>query len=109
MTTQLSSHSLPHVITSGHTTMYQIQSYQNTYGLRNPKDDVLTGANEKAIGSGAYLFETYGTDRMIYLRNDNWWGNKVFGQPKPKRIVYLTVSSNNVALGMIMKGETRLF
>ena len=59
----------------------------------------------KAIGSGAYLFETYGTDRMIYLRNDNWWGNKVFGQPKPKRIVYLTVSSNNVALGMIMKGE----
>jgi len=85
--------------------LYQNPILPEHIWAKKSKDDVLTGANEKAIGSGAYLFETYGTDRMIYLRNDNWWGNKVFGQPKPKRIVYLTVSSNNVALGMIMKGE----
>jgi len=85
--------------------LYQNPILPEHIWAKKSKDDVLTGANEKAIGSGAYLFETYGTDRMIYLRNDNWRGNKVFGQPKPKRIVYLTVSSNNVALGMIMKGE----
>ncbi|ANE41638.1 ABC transporter substrate-binding protein [Fervidobacterium ngatamarikiense] len=85
--------------------LYQLPIIPEHIWSKMSKDEILTGANEKAIGTGPYMPETYSDDRMVYLRNDNWWGNKIFGQPKPKRIVYLRVLSNNVALGMIMKGE----
>lgn len=83
--------------------IYQTAILPQHIWSKKTKNEILSGANEKAIGTGPYLFETYSNDRMVYLRNENWWGNRVFGQPKPKRIVYLRVLSNNVALGMIMK------
>ncbi|MBN1886342.1 MAG: ABC transporter substrate-binding protein [Thermoflexales bacterium] len=74
---------------------------------RSP-EDVNSGANEKPVGSGAYLYETHSEDRNVWVRNENWWGTKVFGQPAPKRIVDIRTSSNNVALGMVVKGELDL-
>ena len=86
--------------------LYQIPILPKHIWEKKSKDEILNGTNEGAIGSGAYLFETYDQDRMIYLRNENWWATKLLGlKPAPKRIVYLRVLSNNVALGMIMKGE----
>ena len=38
----------------------------------------------------------------------NLWGNDVFGAPAPKYIVDIRTSSNNVALGMVIKGELDL-
>ncbi|HPE69986.1 MAG TPA: ABC transporter substrate-binding protein [Thermotogota bacterium] len=70
-------------------------------------DAVLTGSNEgNVIGSGPYLFETYDLDRMIYLKNENWWAQDLLGlEVVPKRVVYARFASNNVVLGMMMKGE----
>ena len=67
-------------------------------------DDIATGANANPIGSGAYLYLATGQDRNVWQRNDNWWGNKVFGTPAPKYIVDIRTSSNNVALGMVLQG-----
>lgn len=71
-------------------------------------EETNTGANENPIGSGAYLYDTRAEDRNVWLRNDNWWGNSVFGIPAPKRIVDIRFSSNNVALGAVVKGEVDL-
>ncbi len=72
------------------------------------EEEINTGANEKPIGSGAYLYETHSEDRNVWVRNENWWGIKVFGKPAPKRIVDIRFSSNNVALGAVIKGEVDL-
>jgi peptide/nickel transport system substrate-binding protein len=71
-------------------------------------DEVNTGANENPVGSGAYLYLTNAADRNVWVRNENWWGISVFGKPAPKYIVDIRTSSNNVALGMVIKGELDL-
>lgn len=67
--------------------------------------DITGGANENPVGSGPYLFESYDQDRMVWLRNENWWGINAFGKtPGPKRIVDIVNGSNNVALGLVLQG-----
>jgi peptide/nickel transport system substrate-binding protein len=72
------------------------------------EEDITVGANENPIGSGAYLYDTHAEDRNIWVRNEDWWGASVFGAPAPKRIVDIRFSSNNVALGAVIKGEIDL-
>jgi peptide/nickel transport system substrate-binding protein len=72
------------------------------------EEDITVGANEQPVGSGAYLYESNAEDRNIWVRNENWWGIDVFGKPAPKYIVDIRTSSNNVALGMVIKGELDL-
>jgi len=72
------------------------------------EEDITIGANEDPIGSGAYMYESHGEDRNVWVRNENWWGNDVFGAPAPKRIVDIRTSSNNVALGMVLQGDLDL-
>jgi peptide/nickel transport system substrate-binding protein len=72
------------------------------------EEEITAGANENPVGSGAYMYLTHGEDRNIWVRNDNWWGNDVFSQPAPRYIVDIRTSSNNVALGMVLKGELDL-
>jgi len=67
--------------------------------------EVLSTSNEYPVGTGPYIAETWDQDKMVFLRNENWWGIKVFGKPVPKRVVHIKIYSNNVALGMILKGE----
>jgi len=72
------------------------------------EEEIIVGANENPIGSGAYLYDTHAEDRNIWVRNENWWGIDVFGTPAPKRIVDIRTSSNNVALGMVTMGDIDL-
>jgi len=69
------------------------------------EEEITVGANEKPVGSGAYMYETHAEDRNVWVRNENWWGIDMFGKPAPKYIVDIRTSSNNVALGMVVKGE----
>jgi peptide/nickel transport system substrate-binding protein len=67
--------------------------------------DIVGGANEKPVGSGPYLYETNDQDRMVWVRNDSWWGIKAFGKtPGPKHIIDIVNGSNNVALGLVLQG-----
>jgi len=70
--------------------------------------DITAGANANPVGSGAYMYDTHSSDRNVWVRNENWWGNDVFGAPAPKRIVDIRFSSNNVALGAVIKGDVDL-
>ena len=72
------------------------------------EEEITAGANENPVGSGAYMYDTHSADRNVWIRNDNWWGNEVFGVPAPKRIVDIRFSSNNVALGSVIKGDVDL-
>jgi peptide/nickel transport system substrate-binding protein len=71
--------------------------------------DVATGANEKPVGSGAYLYNTYDQARMVWERNDNWWAIKALGYSvAPKYIVDLVNSSNENSLGLVLQGQEDL-
>ncbi|MEW6648943.1 MAG: ABC transporter substrate-binding protein [Chloroflexota bacterium] len=72
------------------------------------EEDITAGVNENPVGSGAYLYDTHSEDRNVWIRNENWWGIDVFGLPAPKRIVDIRFSSNNVALGAVIKGDVDL-
>ncbi|NMC46603.1 MAG: ABC transporter substrate-binding protein [Chloroflexi bacterium] len=72
------------------------------------EEDITVGVNENPIGSGAYKYLTNSEDRNVWVRNEEWWGNGVFGAPAPKYIVDILTSSNNIALGMVLKGELDL-
>ena len=69
------------------------------------EEEVVSGANENPVGTGPYLYDTHSQDRMVWVKNDNWWGKDALGlDPKPKRIVDIVNSSNNVALGLVLQG-----
>lgn len=87
---------------------YNIQIVPKHLWEGRSDEEINAGANENPIGSGAYLYETHAEDRNVWLRNENWWGIDVFGLPAPKRIVDIRFSSNNVALGAVVKGEVDL-
>lgn len=68
-------------------------------------EDITSGANENPIGTGPYLFESYDQSRMVWIKNDNWWGKSALNMdPQPKRIVDIVNGSNNVAMGMVLQG-----
>ncbi len=69
------------------------------------QDEITSGANEKPVGTGPYLFNSYGQDRMVWVKNPNWWAISALNlDPKPKYIVDVVNGSNNVALGMVLQG-----
>jgi len=72
------------------------------------EEEITVGANEKPVGSGAYMYLSNAEDRNIWVRNENWWGIDVFGKPAPKYIVDIRTASNNIAMGMVLKGELDL-
>jgi peptide/nickel transport system substrate-binding protein len=68
--------------------------------------DVSTGANAKPVGSGPYKYLTHSQDRHVWVKNDSWWGRSTLNvDPKPKYIVDIVGSSNDVALGQVLKGD----
>jgi peptide/nickel transport system substrate-binding protein len=68
-------------------------------------EEITSGLNENPIGTGSYLAESYDQTKVVWVKNENWWGKELMGlDPKPRRIVDLVNSSNNVALGLVMQG-----
>ena len=73
-----------------------------------PADKLMTLTNKNPVGTGPYMYKSVAQDRMVWERNDDWWGNDVLGEPSPKYIVDLVNQSNSVIMGMLMKGELDL-
>ncbi len=77
---------------------------QHLWESKTP-EEVAAGANENPIGTGAYLYESHDQDRMVWVKNDNWWAIGALDlDPAPTRIVDIVNGSNNVALGMVLQG-----
>ena len=71
--------------------------------------DVATGANEKPVGSGPYLYFAYDQTKMVWAKNDNWWAIKVLSlSVAPKYIVDLVNTSNENSLGLVLQGQEDL-
>jgi peptide/nickel transport system substrate-binding protein len=71
--------------------------------------DIMHGANKSPVGSGPYLYETSDQDRMVWKRNDKWWGKDKLGlSMKPKYIVDVVNTSNEAALGQVLQGDIDL-
>lgn len=72
-------------------------------------EEVATGANENPICTGAYLYDTHDQDRMVWVKNSDWWATEALGlEVAPNRIVDIVNSSNNVALGLVLQGQLDL-
>jgi ABC-type transport system substrate-binding protein len=68
-------------------------------------EDITAGANEKPVGTGSYLFKSSDQSKMVWVKNPNWWAISALNlDPKPKYIVDIVNSSNNVGLGLLMQG-----
>jgi len=75
------------------------------------EEDITAGLNENPVGSGAYKWDAAGVgpDRNVWTKNNDWWAIDALGiDVAPNRIVDIRFSSNNVALGSILKGEVDL-
>jgi peptide/nickel transport system substrate-binding protein len=72
--------------------------------------DVMQGANfDKPVGSGPYVVEAHDQDRMVWKKNEKWWGkDKLDLDMKPTYIVDLVNSSNEAALNQVLQGEVDL-
>src|SRR5690606_790743 len=72
-------------------------------------DEIASGANENPIGTGPYLYETHDQDRMVWVKNENWWGTEILGmEMKPTRVVDIVNAGNNVALARVLQNEVDL-
>lgn len=81
---------------------------QNIWASKDVKD-VSTGANDKPVGSGAYMYFAYDQTKMVWVRNDNWWAIKALNlSVAPKYIVDLVNTSNENSLGLVLQGQEDL-
>ncbi|NJE49555.1 ABC transporter substrate-binding protein [Thermococcus sp. 9N3] len=80
--------------------------FQNIDPKQIPKMTFLGDEKKYLVGSGPYkLKEVVQQQKAILERNDDWWGNKVFGEPAPKYIIQLYVKDNSQAANMFIKGD----
>ncbi len=62
--------------------------------------------NNDPAGSGPYVYETHADDRMVWKRNDEWWGTEALDlEMKPTYIVDVVNASNEVTMNMLSNGE----
>jgi len=67
--------------------------------------DILKFLNQNGVGTGPYTYKTAAQDRMVWVKNPNWWAIKALSlNVQPTYIVDIVNSSNNVALGELLSG-----
>ena len=67
--------------------------------------DILKDTNPNGVGTGPYMYKTHADDRMVWVRNDNWWATTALQlTAKPKYIVDIVNGANSVALGELLQG-----
>jgi peptide/nickel transport system substrate-binding protein len=67
-------------------------------------EDILKVTNENGVGTGPYMYKTHADDRMVWVKNDNWWGIAAGHPVTPKYIVDIVNGANSTALGMVLQG-----
>jgi len=90
-------------------TLYSVAIVPKHVWEKRSNEENVSGPNLPPMGTGAYIYETHSEDRMVWKRNENWWAKKLLGlSVAPKYIVDIVNPSNNVALGLVLKGEIDL-
>ncbi len=77
---------------------------QHIWGTK-ANEDILKDKNPNGVGTGPYMYKTAAQDRMVYVKNDNWWAKTALNiDVQPKYIVDIVNGANNIALGLLMQG-----
>jgi peptide/nickel transport system substrate-binding protein len=72
-------------------------------------EDILKFTNDNGVGTGPYTNLTHADDRMVWVKNDNWWAQTALKLAvAPKYIVDIVNGTNNAALGMVLQGQLDL-
>ncbi|WP_169983683.1 ABC transporter substrate-binding protein [Microbispora sp. H10836] len=73
------------------------------------EDEVMNGANEEPVGTGPYAYRSHDEDRMVWAKRGGWWATKALGKDvKPKYVVDIVNSTNEVAMGMLLQKDLDL-
>ncbi|MEU3017864.1 ABC transporter substrate-binding protein [Nocardiopsis sp. NPDC007018] len=73
------------------------------------QEQVNDDPNSDPVGTGAYVYENHADDRMVWKRNDDWWGTDALGlEMKPTYIVDIVNASNDVTMNMLSNHEVDL-
>ena len=73
------------------------------------EEQVMSDVNEEPVATGPYVYESHTDDRLVWERNDDWWGTEALGyEMKPRYIVDIVNASNDITLGMLQQGEVDL-
>jgi peptide/nickel transport system substrate-binding protein len=68
------------------------------------EEEVVNGTNEKPVGTGPYTYHSHDQDRVVWVKRDGWWATQALGKDvKPKYIVDIVNSSNEVAMGLLLQ------
>lgn len=62
----------------------------------------LTEANQKPVGTGPFVFDSYSQQALRVLKNPDYW---MKGQPYVDAVVWYATNSNDAALLKLLKGE----
>ncbi|WP_425145075.1 ABC transporter substrate-binding protein [Deinococcus sp.] len=64
--------------------------------------DPVTFTNDKPVGTGPFVAETYTPQAIRALKNPNYW---IKGRPYVDAVVFLSTNGNDAALLKLLKGE----
>ncbi|TDQ52368.1 ABC transporter substrate-binding protein [Actinorugispora endophytica] len=69
-------------------------------------EEIITGANEDPVGTGAYAYETHDQDRQVWRKREDWWATEALDREvAPTYIVDVVNTSNEAALGQVLQGN----
>ena len=69
------------------------------------EEEYMSHQNEDPVGSGAFQYSTHAQDRMVWERNEDWWGTDALGMDfAMEYVVDIVNPSNEVALGLLLQG-----
>ena len=60
------------------------------------------------VGSGPYKIDLASAQQIVLIRNDEYWGNEIHGQPVPKYLVHPIPASNDDANLAFSRGDIDL-
>jgi peptide/nickel transport system substrate-binding protein len=70
------------------------------------EEDIATGPNEEPVGTGPYLYHTHDDDRMVWIKNEEWWATDAMDlEVGPTYIVDVLNISNEVSLSQVLEGQ----
>lgn len=73
------------------------------------EEAVVDSANEEPVATGPYVYESSTDERMVWERNDDWWGIEHLDlEMQPRYIVDIVNASNEVTMGMLHQHEVDL-
>ncbi len=74
-------------------------------GLEESEESLLQYANMEPVGSGPYKIKEANNERVVVERDDNYWGQALWGLPAPKYVVHPIFKSNDAGNLALEQGQ----